>query len=271
AINCNFIAEETAGSDQAIRLDTTSEAKIIGCSFTGDYTDACIVGEGALGKGIEILDNTFYNSDTTLGAAINLGQAFTGLIARNDMSTAAAVAPDTLLDPGSCGCSKNTASTGVDNNAVPVPVTGIAPWRTVTHVSAVFDGGTTNAHGDENGTGDPYTIFTVTGHVEVRVVGLCNTSLVGAATLEVGVAGNTAKMIAQIANTTTLDDGDVWTDAGTEAGADVWPEEEQVINDGADIIETTGTADITAGQIDYVCLWRPLEAGAFVVAAAPVA
>lgn len=146
-------------------------------------------------------------------------------------------------------------------------------WQVTKHTSSAFTGGTANAHGDHDGTGDPYTIFSVTGDVIIKAVwGICNTSLVGAGTLEVGVTGNTAKLIAQIADTTTLDDGDVWTDAGTEAGVDVQGAGVLAfINDGADIIETAGTANITAGQIDYYCMWAPAEPGASVVSAAAVA
>jgi len=266
-INCNFIVEEGAGCDQAIRLDTVNDARILNNHFSGDFTDAAIVGEGALGTGIVIKGNTIYNSDTTAGRGIRLTVACTGSIAHNDLSTAAAVAPDTVLDPGSCGCVENYASTGTDSNAVPVPVTGIAPWRVVKHVSTAFDGATGDAHGNDGGALDPYSVFTVTGDVEAKVVGIVNTTLVGAATLEVGVAGNTAQFIAQIADATGLVDGDVWTDGGAEAGADVWPEEAQIVNDGANIIETVGTANVTAGQIDYYCLWRPLEAGALIVSA----
>ena len=76
----------------------------------------------------------------------------------------------------------------------------------------------------------------------------------------------TAELIAQ-ATATDLVDGDVYTDAGAEAGSDVWPEEEHIINNGADIIETVATADVTAGQIDWYCQWRPLEDGASVIPA----
>jgi hypothetical protein len=146
-------------------------------------------------------------------------------------------------------------------------------WQVTKHESSVFLGGTSNRHGNDGGTNDPYTIFNVTGDVAVKaVVGICNTDLTGAATLEVGTAGNTAKLLAQIANTTTLDDGDVYVDAGTEAGVDVWPSEALFfINDGTDIIETVGTTNITAGQIDYYCIWAPLEPNASVVSAAAVA
>jgi hypothetical protein len=36
---------------------------------------------------------------------------------------------------------------------------------------------------------------------------------------------------------------------------------------GITVIQTTGTADATAGQIRYYCLWRPVSAGAKVAAA----
>lgn len=146
-------------------------------------------------------------------------------------------------------------------------------YQVTKHVSSNFDGGTANAHGDHDGTGDPYTAFNVTGDVIIRAVwGIVNTTLVGAATIEVGVAGNTAKLLAQVADATDLADGDVWTDAGTEAGVDKQADGGLFfINDGADIIETIGTANITAGQIDYYCIWAPAEPDAVVVSAQAVA
>lgn len=146
----------------------------------------------------------------------------------------------------------------------------VLTWRVTKKVSSAFAGGTTNAHGDHDGTGDPYTLFNVDGDVAVLgVVGIVNVNVAGQGTLEVGVAGNTAKLIAQVADTETLDDGDVLTDAGSEAGVDIMGTSGAffVINDGADIIETLGTANLTAGQIDYYCIWAPLEDGAEVRAA----
>ena len=265
--DCECIAEEVAGCAEAIRLDTATNARIARNYFTGDYTDAVIVGEGALSIGIDIADNTMHNSDVTAGKCVDLNVACTGIISGNRMATAYAGAEDDVFDPGSCQSIENYVSGGTDRNAVPVPVVGIAPWRVVVHRSSVFAGGSADLHGNDGGALDPYSIFTVTGDVEAKVVGIVNTTLTGAtATIEVGVVGNTAQFIAQ-ATGTDLDDGDVYTDAGAEAGADVWPEEAQIINDGADIIETVATSDITAGQIDYYCLWRSLEAGASVVSA----
>ncbi|MHC4269157.1 MAG: hypothetical protein ACYSWS_03445 [Planctomycetota bacterium] len=112
----------------------------------------------------------------------------------------------------------------------------------------------------ENLTGDQaaHTLFTVTDNVIVTVFGICDTSLTGAGTFEVGVAGNTAGIIAQIADAEDLDDGDIYVDATPGVGVEALPSP-FIINDGADIILTIGTADITAGVVDFYCLWRPLN------------
>jgi len=118
------------------------------------------------------------------------------------------------------------------------------------------------------GTVDTHTLFTVTGNVLATVFAVCDTSLVGGATLEVGVGTNTAQLLAQIADATTLDDGDVWVDADTEVGAGFIPAM-QVINDGADIVLTIGAAAVTAGVVDFYCLWRPLSEGSSVTVTTP--
>jgi len=122
----------------------------------------------------------------------------------------------------------------------------------------------------ENLTGDQaaHTVFTVTGNVLVSCFGVCDTSIVGAGTMELGVTGNTAGLIAQIANATTLDDGDVWVDANTAVGVGSIPVA-KVLNDGNDIILTIGTADLTAGVVDMYCLWRPLSTDSLVTVTTP--
>jgi len=147
-------------------------------------------------------------------------------------------------------------------------------WHVAKKSASAYDGGTTNAHGDHDGTADPYTLFTVDGDVAVKaVVGIINTTVVSTSnngTVEVGVAGNTAKLIAQTtAGSGALADGDVLTDAGAEAGIDIAASSGALyfINDGADIIETLATNNFTAGQIDWYCIWAPLERNANVVAA----
>lgn len=121
-----------------------------------------------------------------------------------------------------------------------------------------------------NLTGDQaaHTLFTVTGNVLVSVFGICDTSIVGAGTIEVGVANNTAGLIAQVADAEGLDDGDIWVDNTPAVGVQAIPST-FVLNDGADIILTIGTADLTAGVIDFYCLWRPLSSDANITVTTP--
>ena len=131
-----------------------------------------------------------------------------------------------------------------------------------------FAGGTANAIGDHDGTGDPFTIFTVTGNVLVRVLAICTTNLAGNATLEVGITGDTAEILAQVADAEAIDAGEIWHDATVDSGCKTSSVlAQKIIANGADIIGTVGTANITAGVIDFYCYWQPLSEGSSVVAA----
>lgn len=138
------------------------------------------------------------------------------------------------------------------------------PFRAVKRMT--FAGGTTNDPGDYDGTGNPATLFTVTGDVLVYIVAMCKTDLVGGATLEVGLTGNTAVLLAQIADATTLDANENYLDATPAKGEGAAPVFHPIAG-GLDIIQTVGTANITAGVIDYYCFWRPLSSDGNVVAA----
>ena len=130
-----------------------------------------------------------------------------------------------------------------------------------------FAGGTTNAIGDHDGTGDPFDIFTVTGDVLVDVIGVCKTTLVGAATLEVGVAGATAALLPQIADATTLAVNEFWATDASPSLAEAYTPTLHGIGGGLDIIGTVGTANITAGVIDFYCYYLPVSEDGAVVAA----
>jgi hypothetical protein len=143
------------------------------------------------------------------------------------------------------------------------PLTALDSFNVEKASPTAFAGGTTNARGDDGGTSDPLILFTVTGDVLVRVFGVCTIDLVsaGAGTLEVGLTGNTPFLIAQT-TATTIDANEIWyaaapADIGGKALASI--NGPFIIINGLDIIETIGTADITAGQIYYICLWRPLS------------
>lgn len=112
----------------------------------------------------------------------------------------------------------------------------------------------------------PATLFEVDGTVEVVIFGVISEAVdsAGALTLEVGIAGNTAALIAQTGKAALLINT-VWKDA-TPANPEAMPAA-QLVTNGADIIQTTGAADANAGIIEYVCLWKPVSAGAKLVAA----
>lgn len=123
--------------------------------------------------------------------------------------------------------------------------------------------------GVDAGAQGAFTEFTVTGTVLVHIFGVCQTSLTGdTATIELGISGNTAALIAQTTGT-DLDQYETWQDAGPEAnpGAVDITSRSFVITNGADVIMTVATADLEAGVIDFYCLWAPLSADANITAA----
>lgn len=143
-----------------------------------------------------------------------------------------------------------------DANGVPITTDGLIAKKEQTFEDAAGSGAV--------GTVD---LFTVTGVVYAKVVGLCNTNLAGAATLEVGVTGSTALCLAQIADATDLDAGELYADgtpAAFKAVSDTVPPENLITTD---IFATVGSTAITAGQVDFYCLWRPISDDGNVVAA----
>lgn len=136
---------------------------------------------------------------------------------------------------------------------------------------SAFAGGTTNARGDDGGSNDPFTLFNVTGDVAVRLFGVCTSSLTGAnATIEVGITGNTALLLAQ-ETATEIDVGNPYVSATQVVGGVALSSVTGpfLIVNGNDIIETVGTADITGGNMYYICLWRPISRDGKVVATYP--
>lgn len=160
-----------------------------------------------------------------------------------------------------------TVFTDLEVDTLVVADVAVTPgWRVAIHEGAAFDGGTADAHGDYDGTGNPVTLFDVTGVVEMRIFGVCNTLLVGSsATLEVGVTGNTAALIAQT-TAENIDANEIWLSNSPALGAQALSANGIIVSN-LDVIESSGTANITAGQIDYYCIWRPLSDGATVAAA----
>lgn len=146
-----------------------------------------------------------------------------------------------------------TASFSRDANAVPIQNLGLTASKAITYVTA-----TTGATGVT-------TLFTVTGVVAVRVFGVCGLTLVGAATLEVGIVGATAIILAQIADATALATDEIYTDATPTTKVEALPA--LVVMNGENIIQTIGAVPISAGQLTYYCLWNPISTDGNVVAA----
>ena len=133
-----------------------------------------------------------------------------------------------------------------DDNSVPITGMGLIASKAITY-----------AH-PGTGTAGTTTLFTVTGCVAVQVFGVCGLTLVGAATLEVGIVGATAIILAQIADATDLATDEIYTDATPSTKVEALPAQ-LIIGNGQDIIQTIGTTNITAGQITYYCLWYPIS------------
>lgn len=148
-----------------------------------------------------------------------------------------------------------------DANGVPITTYGIIVTKSMT-----LAGGTTNDPGDYDGTGNPATLFTVTGEVLVQIFATVQTALVsaGGGTIEVGIAGNTAALIAQSAAADLLINT-VWIDT-TPGTVQALPSA-QVLTNGTDIIQTIATANVTAGVMTYYALWVPLSSTGNLVAA----
>lgn len=125
----------------------------------------------------------------------------------------------------------------------------------------------TVAAGTTTWTVAAHRLFTVTGTAKVKIYGVVTTTLVGAATLEVGVAGATAGLIAQVANATTLAAGDILTNASTATLVPCGIPSDFAIVKDIDIDLKVASTTVTAGRITFYCEYIPISAGATVEAA----
>jgi len=117
----------------------------------------------------------------------------------------------------------------------------------------------------------PYTIFTVTGAVKVKLYAICTTGLtpaVAGATVSLGIVGTVAQFIAATLAADLLT-GEIWCDATpttlVEADATAGLAK-VVIGDGADIIIDVAVQAITSGVIEFMCEFEPITSNGNVVA-----
>lgn len=109
-----------------------------------------------------------------------------------------------------------------------------------------------------NGAVGTVNIFQVTGDVVLTVLPACTEDVAGAtATAALGTAANTTGLVAST-TATNIDAGRWWIDS-TPADIESLPSP-RIVTNGADIVLTVGTANITDGTITFYALYRPLSA-----------
>ena len=143
------------------------------------------------------------------------------------------------------------------------------PWQ-IARKSLTFDGGTVNAIGDHDGTGDPADVFTVTGVVESKIIAVCTTNLTfdANATIELGIGGGSEIIATTDLTVAPLIAKEIWHDTTPDAEIeDSSVAETFIISDGNDIQIDCGVANVTGGIILFIAIWRPLSEDGKVVAA----
>ena len=131
----------------------------------------------------------------------------------------------------------------------------VAPWT--------FVAATTGATGT-------HSLFTVTGDIVLSIFATVTTipNDAGAPTIEVGVVGNTAVLIAQ-SLAKSLAAGEVWVDGTlTRVGAGAIPAA-QVVTGVTSIDLKVAAATVTSGLLNFYAIWRPLSAGANLTVTTP--
>jgi len=109
------------------------------------------------------------------------------------------------------------------------------------------------------GVAGTITIGTVTGRILITHGSIyCSTTLTdatAASTLELGVAGNTAAIVAQTTGL-DIDSGDYWRDATPEV---LTAPAITDVNVASDIILTVASDTVTAGVLEFSFMWLPMS------------
>lgn len=135
---------------------------------------------------------------------------------------------------------------------------GIVVTKSITFTGAANLGAT--------GTINLFTENTL-GQSLVALIATCGTTLVGTgATIAAGISGSTARYLPQ-QTATNITAGKTWDLTGlVTAGTAPNTTPNQVSQISETIIATIATANITAGQLTFYAFYRPLAAGAALVA-----
>jgi len=132
-------------------------------------------------------------------------------------------------------------------------------WKSIT-ITKTFSH---TAGGGDVGT---VALFTVTGLIKCKLYARCTTNMAGAsATIAVGVTGSTAGLIAQT-TATNLIAPELWHDATPDAPLELSSVSTEKILNG-NIFLTVGTANLTAGVIEFTLVYLPISPTGAVVSA----
>lgn len=115
---------------------------------------------------------------------------------------------------------------------------------------------------------NPITLFTVTGHVIIRMIAVCTVDVTSAAVgnIEVGISGATGTIIPTTVST-AVDAFEIWHDNTPDSEIEALSTiKEFIITAGNDII-LTPSAQIDSGTINFYLEYTPLSADGAVVAA----
>jgi len=99
----------------------------------------------------------------------------------------------------------------------------------------------------------------------MRIIGIVETTLVGAATINVGTSKDVTGLLAQVADATSLQVNEIWHDATPDASVELATVAvENIVANSLNVLLYNGTTNITAGAIRFIVSWYPLSKGAMV-------
>ena len=122
--NCQFVAENIAGTNTGIRFDTAAYMVLRNNIFRGDFTTAAIsgtTGSAAASTDVLIDGNLIENKDTTAGLLLDVHDTGTGIVANNRGFTLFATAPETAFDTGNALACENYVVNAVDESGLIIP------------------------------------------------------------------------------------------------------------------------------------------------------
>lgn len=267
--DCTFISTGSAGANSGIKLSgTVAYVEIIDCKIIGDFGDACIHNPTANVATNLLIRGCTLKNDATGDHCIELVSACTGLIMDNrlDADTVGAI-----LDPGSCSCFGNLASSAVDVAGTPIPtVPGdtIGAQQVAISSQLAMDGGTIA------------DTFTVTGPVLLDGLIMHITEAVSAHAcaiswknnVTVGAEDTPLCGTVDINAFAIADDIFITGDGGTAAqkadAATICPLlcDTPVVLFAGTIIYDAANSTPTSGIADVYMIYRPLAAGAKITA-----